>query len=63
MWGIRATYMNERKDLMRADVADMIEDMRLMFEFEYCEECGGDFEDHDLMVVPGMGTLFAQCKA
>jgi hypothetical protein len=55
--------MNERKDLMRADVADMIEDMRLMFEFEYCEECGGDFEDHDLMVVPGMGTLFAQCKA
>lgn len=32
---------------MRADVADMIEDMRLMFEFEYCEECGGDFEDHD----------------
>jgi hypothetical protein len=47
--------------LMGTDVADMIEDMRLMFEYEYCEECGGDFEDHDLMVVPGLG-LFAQCK-
>jgi len=49
--------------IMGPGMAEAIEDMRLMFEYEYCEECGGDFEDHDLMIVPGMGTLFAKCKA
>lgn len=46
---------------MSQTMSEMIEDMRLVFEYEYCEECGGDFEDHDLMVVPGL-SLFAQCR-
>jgi hypothetical protein len=46
---------------MSPGMAEAIEGIALMFKFEYCEECGGDFEDHDLMVVPGLG-LFAQCK-
>jgi hypothetical protein len=33
-----------------------------LFEFEYCAECGGDAEDHEVCVVPGMGTFFARCK-
>lgn len=53
--------MNERNDEMRQDVRDMIEDMRRMFDYEYCEECGGDFPDHELMIVPGTGTVFARC--
>ncbi len=33
-----------------------------LFEFEYCGECGGDVEDHEVCIVPGMGTYFARCK-
>ena len=33
-----------------------------LFEFEYCGECGGDAEDHEVCIVPGMGTYFARCK-
>jgi hypothetical protein len=33
-----------------------------LFEFEYCAECGGDAEDHEVCIVPGMGTFFARCK-
>ncbi len=32
-----------------------------LFEFEVCEECGGDVEDHEVCVVPGIGTYFARC--
>ena len=31
-----------------------------MFEFEYCEVCHGDVEDHT--AIPFMGNWFAQCK-
>ncbi len=34
-----------------------------LFEFETCSECGGDAEDHDVCLVPGMGTYFARCKS
>jgi len=33
-----------------------------LFEFEYCAECGGDAEDHEVCIVPGIGTYFARCK-
>ena len=33
-----------------------------LFEFEYCAECGGDAMDHEVCIVPGMGTYFARCK-
>jgi hypothetical protein len=33
-----------------------------LFEFEYCAECGGDADDHEVCVVPGIGTYFARCK-
>jgi hypothetical protein len=32
-----------------------------LFEFEYCPECGGDAEDHEVCLIPGMGTFFARC--
>ena len=32
-----------------------------LFEFEFCAECGGDAEDHEVCIVPGMGTFFARC--
>ena len=32
-----------------------------LFEFEFCAECGGDAEDHEVCIVPGMGTYFARC--
>jgi hypothetical protein len=32
-----------------------------LFEFEYCAECGGDAEDHEVCLVPGIGTYFARC--
>jgi len=32
-----------------------------LFEFEFCPECGGDVEDHEVRLVPGMGTYFARC--
>ncbi len=33
-----------------------------LFEFEFCAECGGDAEDHEVCIVPGMGTYFARCR-
>ena len=33
-----------------------------LVEFEYCAECGGDAEDHEVCVVPGVGTYFARCR-
>jgi hypothetical protein len=33
-----------------------------LFEFEYCAECGGDSEDHEVCLVPGIGNYFARCK-
>jgi hypothetical protein len=38
--------------------AEWLEDL---FEFEFCAECGGDAEDHEVCIVPGMGTFFARC--
>ena len=35
---------------------------RKLFEFEYCAECGGDAEDHEVCLVPGIGNYFARCK-
>ncbi len=32
-----------------------------LFEFEFCAECGGDAKDHEVCVVPGIGTYFARC--
>ena len=32
-----------------------------LFEFEYCGECGGDAEDHEVCLVPGIGNFFARC--
>ena len=31
-----------------------------LFEFEYCNECGGDVEDHNYVLL--MGHWFAVCK-
>ena len=36
--------------------------LRRLFEYEYCPECGGDAEDHDVCIVPGIGNYFARCK-
>ena len=36
--------------------------LRRLFEYEYCPECGGDAEDHEVCIVPGIGTYFARCK-
>lgn len=33
-----------------------------LFEYEFCPECGGDAEDHEVCLVPGMGTFFARCR-
>lgn len=33
-----------------------------LFEFELCAECGGDAEDHEVCIVPGIGTYFARCR-
>jgi hypothetical protein len=32
-----------------------------LFEFEFCPECGGDSQDHEVCVVPGIGNYFARC--
>lgn len=32
-----------------------------MFRYEYCQECGKDQEDHD--IIPFMGNWFARCKS
>jgi hypothetical protein len=34
--------------------------LQRLFEFEYCEECGGDVEDHFVLCV--LGNPFACCK-
>ena len=31
-----------------------------LFEFETCEECGGDVKDHEVVIV--LGNYFAQCN-
>jgi hypothetical protein len=36
--------------------------LRELFEFEYCAECGGDAEDHEICLVPGIGNYFARCR-
>ena len=33
---------------------------RDLFEFEYCDACGGDIEDHDYCLL--LGNWFAKCK-
>lgn len=35
--------------------------LKAFFEFEYCDECGGDADDHEVCIVPGTGTYFARC--
>jgi hypothetical protein len=32
-----------------------------LFEFTLCEECGGDLDDHQVCLIPGIGTYFARC--
>ena len=34
--------------------------LRRLFEYEYCPECGGDAEDHEVWIV--LGNYFARCK-
>lgn len=31
-----------------------------LFQFEFCDECGGDADDHEPMIF--MGNWFAKCK-
>lgn len=33
-----------------------------LFEFEFCAECGGDADDHEVCLVPGIGNYFARCR-
>lgn len=34
-----------------------------LFEYEYCDECGGDAEHHDVLSdFPLAGTFFAKCR-
>lgn len=33
-----------------------------LFEFNLCDVCGGDVQDHELCLVPGIGTYFARCR-
>lgn len=35
--------------------------LRRLFEFEYCPECGGDAENHEVSLV--LGNYFAWCKS
>ena len=57
-WGVTttpfpgATTMTETPD----------EWINKLFEFNFCDVCGGDVEDHEVCLVPGMGTYFARCK-
>ena len=32
-----------------------------LFQFSYCEECGKDKEDHD--IIPFLGHWFARCRS
>jgi len=34
--------------------------LRRLFEFEFCPECGGDAEDHEVCLV--LGNYLARCK-
>jgi hypothetical protein len=47
-------------DELRLDGDTWQEFAELLFEDEYCAECGGDVEDHEPWVV--MGHWFAHCK-
>jgi hypothetical protein len=33
-----------------------------LFEFDFCPERGGDAEDREVCIVPGIGTYFARSK-
>ncbi len=33
-----------------------------LFEFHFCDVCGGDVQDHDPCLVPGIETYFARCR-
>lgn len=35
--------------------------LRELFEFEYCHECMGDEQDHEVVIAP-VGNYFAMCK-
>lgn len=39
---------------------DEAEFLAELFEFEFCDECGGDAEHHRVVYDP-LGNLFAQC--
>ena len=32
-----------------------------LFEYEFCTECGGDAENQEVCIIPGIGTYFARC--
>ena len=32
-----------------------------LYEFEFCQECGFDAEDHEVCIVPVTGSYFARC--
>jgi len=34
----------------------------MLFEFHFCDVCGGDVDDHEVCLVPGIETYFARCK-
>lgn len=39
---------------------DEIEELKRFFEFDYCDECHGDYYDHDIIMI--LGNPFYLCK-
>lgn len=44
---------------MSKEYAEALEGMIIGFEYENCEECGRDIDDH--AIIPVMGLPFAKC--
>lgn len=49
------------KPWVEMDEQERTEWLQEQFEYEYCDECGGDAEDHDCVPCP-LGNPFARCK-
>jgi hypothetical protein len=44
---------------MRESPEEWLEEL---FEYEDCPECGRGADNHEVCLVPGIGTYFARCK-
>jgi len=40
---------------------EALDDVRLLFEYETCGSCGGDYDDHKVVADP-LGNPFAACN-